>query len=147
MLCYGVENAKSVKLAPAVADVWPAMSRCVEVSPRESTTYTLTAGNESGQEASQSARVEVGAPGPKILSVNVNKLSVPAGGLVTICYQARNATDASIIPGAFKRPPDPNRGCFSDRPKQTTTYTVKVSGAGQADTEKVTVKVAAAGSP
>jgi hypothetical protein len=148
MLCYGVENAKSVKLAPAVADVWPAMSRCFEVSPRESTTYTLTAANESGQEVTQTVRVDVGAPGPKILDVNVNRLSVPPGGLVTICYEAHNATDASITPGAFKRPPDPNRGCFSDKPKKTTTYVVKVMGpGGQTDTQKVTVKVGSAGSP
>jgi len=142
MLCYGVENAKSVRFAPVVADVWPAMARCVEVAPAQTTTYTFTAEDASGHSASQSIRIEVGAPGPKIVDVTVNKLSVSAGELVTICYEARNANHADISPGEFKRPPDPNRGCFSDRPRTTTTYRVKVTGAGgQADTQKVTVTV------
>jgi hypothetical protein len=142
LLCYGLENAKSVRLAPPVADVWPAMSRCVDISPRETTTYTLTAEDAQGRSSSRTARVEVGGPGPKILEVTVNKLSVSPGELVTVCYQARNATDAAITPGEFPRPPDPNRGCFSDRPRRTTTYRVKVTGpGGQADTRNVTVTV------
>ncbi|MFN7993617.1 MAG: hypothetical protein U0Q18_08455 [Bryobacteraceae bacterium] len=141
-LCYGVENAKSVRVSPAVADVWPTISRCVEVAPSATTIYTLTAEDGQGRSATQTAKVEVGPPGPKIIEVTVNKQSISAGEQVTICYQARNVTDATISPGEFKRPPDPNRGCITDRPKQTTTYHVKVTGAGgQADTEKVTVAV------
>jgi hypothetical protein len=32
-LCYGVANAKSVKLQPQSQPVWPSVARCVDVSP------------------------------------------------------------------------------------------------------------------
>jgi hypothetical protein len=42
-LCYGVVNATTVRLDPPVEKVWPALSRCFEVTPAKSTRYTLTA--------------------------------------------------------------------------------------------------------
>ena len=47
-LCYGVSNAKSVRLEPQSDPVWPSYSRCVTVSPRKTTTYTLTAEDSEG---------------------------------------------------------------------------------------------------
>ena len=41
-LCYDVANATAVTLKPQSNAVWPSRSRCVEVSPSKSTTYTLT---------------------------------------------------------------------------------------------------------
>src|SRR6266704_5821352 len=41
-LCYGVANAKTVKLEPQPNPVWPSYSRCVDVTPAKSTTYILT---------------------------------------------------------------------------------------------------------
>jgi hypothetical protein len=32
-LCYGVANAKSVKLGPETPPVWPSVAHCVDVSP------------------------------------------------------------------------------------------------------------------
>jgi hypothetical protein len=48
-LCYGVSNAASVRLDPPVEALRPSYSRCVDVSPRKDTTYTLTAGDAQGQ--------------------------------------------------------------------------------------------------
>jgi len=48
-LCYGVSNAKAVTLEPKGSeDVWPSLNRCVEVSPKKTTTYTLTASDAAG---------------------------------------------------------------------------------------------------
>jgi hypothetical protein len=47
-LCYGVSNAKEVKLDPPAASVWPSATRCVAASPRKETTYTLTAVDAQG---------------------------------------------------------------------------------------------------
>jgi hypothetical protein len=58
-LCYSVSNAKSVKLEPQSEPVWPAFSRCVHVSPRKTTTYTLTAEDAAGQTKSATIKVEV----------------------------------------------------------------------------------------
>ena len=49
LLCYGVVNAKTVRIEPVVADVGPALSRCVDAAPTKSTTYTLIAQDEQGK--------------------------------------------------------------------------------------------------
>jgi len=58
-LCYGVANAKSVKLEPQANPVWPSYSRCVDVTPTKSTTYTLTIADSAGHTKSQSLEVQV----------------------------------------------------------------------------------------
>jgi hypothetical protein len=58
-LCYGVANAKSVKLEPQSEPVWPSGARCVDVTPEKSTTYTLTIEDASGKTQSQDVEVEV----------------------------------------------------------------------------------------
>ena len=57
-LCYGVSNAKTVRIEPRPAGgVWPSLSRCVEVAPTKDTTFTLTV--EDGKGSSKTATVEV----------------------------------------------------------------------------------------
>jgi hypothetical protein len=57
-LCYSVSNAKAVKIEPQAEEpVWPAFSRCVHVSPRKTTKYTLTI--EDGAGNTKTAVVEV----------------------------------------------------------------------------------------
>ena len=58
-LCYGVANAKSVKLEPQSNPVWPSYSRCVNDSPAKTTTYTLTIADAAGNTKSQSLTVQV----------------------------------------------------------------------------------------
>jgi hypothetical protein len=59
-LCYSVSNAKSVTLEPSASEgVWPSFERCVSVSPRKTTTYTLTATDEAGRTKSATVAVEV----------------------------------------------------------------------------------------
>jgi|ERR1700674_836402 hypothetical protein len=56
-LCYGVSNAKTIKLEPQTGAVWPSLSRCVNVAPKKDTTYTLTA--EDGQGNTRTATLTV----------------------------------------------------------------------------------------
>jgi hypothetical protein len=58
-LCYGVANAKTVTLEPQSNPVWPSYSRCVDVTPAKTTTYTLTISDASGNTKSQSLVVKV----------------------------------------------------------------------------------------
>ena len=44
-----VANAKTVKLEPQPNPVWPSYSRCVDVKPTKTTTYTLTIDVLSGK--------------------------------------------------------------------------------------------------
>jgi hypothetical protein len=59
LLCYGVANAKTVKLDPPVEPVHPAPSYCFEISPRQTTTYTITAEDGNGKSVQQSATITV----------------------------------------------------------------------------------------
>jgi len=58
-LCYGVANTKTVTLEPQSNPVWPSYSRCVEVTPAKTTTYTLTAADAAGHTLTQSLTVTV----------------------------------------------------------------------------------------
>jgi len=58
-ICYDVTNAKSVSLDPPVATVWPSHTRCFEVSPKRTTTYTLTIADAAGKTATKTVQVQV----------------------------------------------------------------------------------------
>jgi hypothetical protein len=58
-LCYGVVNAKSVKIDPPIAELKPSYHHCVEVAPKKTTTYTVTADDGAGHTKSQSLTIQV----------------------------------------------------------------------------------------
>lgn len=59
-LCYSVSNAKAVKIEPETEEpVWPAYSRCVHVSPRKTTKYTLTIEDGAGHDKTATVEVRV----------------------------------------------------------------------------------------
>lgn len=59
-LCYSVSNTKSVKIEPQVDEpLWPAFYRCVNVSPRKTTAYTLTIEDGAGHTKTASTEVKV----------------------------------------------------------------------------------------
>jgi hypothetical protein len=141
-LCYGVEGAAKVTLDPPVEDVWPAMVRCFEVSPKVSTTYTLTAESSTGQKVSQKTMIQVGPPTVKIVEVSINSLTVKPGEAFPFCVRAVNAASWKLSAGAWRNPPDSRGGCAVDYPKQTTTYVITAVGAmGETDSERVTATV------
>jgi hypothetical protein len=141
LLCYGVENARTVKLAPSSEDLSAALSRCVEVNPEATTRYTLTAEGVNGPPATQELTVTVGPPHVKIIDVTVNSLSVTRGTPVSLCYRVENAASVEIDPIRFRGGVD-SHGCGTDTPKQTTTYIVTARGVeGSRDQERVTVQV------
>lgn len=58
-LCYGVSNAKSVRLEPQNSPVWPSPARCVDVAPAKDTTYTLTIEDAKGNTRTGTVTVQV----------------------------------------------------------------------------------------
>ncbi len=58
-ICYGVSNAKTVTMSPSVGDLWPSMYRCIDVSPKSDTTYTLTASDGQGHSDSKAIQIRV----------------------------------------------------------------------------------------
>jgi hypothetical protein len=140
-ICYGVENAKSVWIAPPMKELSVALARCIEVDPKENTTYALTVEGADGTRVSREVMVFVGAAKAKIVNVNVSAVDVKAGETVSVCYQVENVKSVTIDPPGYHGGAKP-RGCVTDQPKKTTTYTIAAAGPdGDRDQEQVTVKV------
>jgi hypothetical protein len=57
--CYGVMNAKTVRLEPPIDSVHPALSYCFNAAPAKTTTFTLTAEDGQGKSVQQSVTVTV----------------------------------------------------------------------------------------
>ena len=141
-LCYSVEGATTVTLDPPIERVWPAYSRCFEVSPTKNTTYTLTAQNAAGVKVTATTSATIGPPIVKILEVSVNTLNIHAGEAFPFCVTARHAVSWQLSAGRWRTAPGPAGGCGVDHPTKTTTYVITAVGAlGETDTERVTATV------
>jgi hypothetical protein len=62
LLCYGVENAKSVRISPVLQGVYPSPNHCVEIIPERTTHYTILAEGFDGNVATQSFTLAVQPP-------------------------------------------------------------------------------------
>jgi hypothetical protein len=60
LVCYSVSNAKTVRIEPFIQETAPSLSRCLEVHPRATTTYKLTATDAKGHQETSSFTLEVG---------------------------------------------------------------------------------------
>jgi len=58
-LCYGVSNATQVKIEPDVEPVKPAVSHCLDVFPKKTTTYILKAEDAKGNSKTASLTIRV----------------------------------------------------------------------------------------
>jgi hypothetical protein len=58
-LCYSVENAKAVRISPAVELAYPSPGRCIEIRPEHTTHYTLQAEGFDGRVATRSITLSV----------------------------------------------------------------------------------------
>jgi hypothetical protein len=58
-LCYGVSNAASLTIEPGLGAWKPAISRCIDIAPRHTTAYQLTAKGAKGQTLTADATVTV----------------------------------------------------------------------------------------
>jgi hypothetical protein len=96
MLCYGVENARSVKIAPIQEALSPSPNRCLEIGPQHTTHYTIMAEGFDGHVATQSVTLAVNAappPPPRILQFAGSK---QGGRLVRLCYKVANAEKVTL---------------------------------------------------
>jgi hypothetical protein len=146
LICYGVENAKSVRIEPPIEQITPSYIRCIQHAPTTSSEYKLIATGADGTEVTKSIKIDVGgaAPSPKgdmIVSFVASAKSVPAGQEVTLCYDTRNASSVKIEPESTGRAL-PVKGCISEKVSKTTKFTLTAQTAdGKQDHESLTVSV------
>lgn len=138
-LCYEVVDAVSVRIEPNIGERRPATKECIDVTPSETLTYTLTAFNANGTTATQQATLTVETvitPPPPVKSVEIVDFAVerqngPGGAgdpKFRLCYHVRNAAHAEIDNNAGPVTVDDQRHCQSITPQQTTTYTLTAMG-------------------
>lgn len=152
VICYGVENAKSLRIDPPLPDIYPALNRCVDVTPKHDTKYVLTAEGNDGKTVTAeatvavkggAARAEAGG-GPKITRFEVRKQYVEQGKhYFTLAFAFENARTVMIDPPVFK--PLEDSAPFGEwvvTPDRTTTYTLTVvDKAGHKASKELTVEV------
>ncbi len=147
LICYGVVNAKSVAIDPPIEAVYPALSRCVETTPKRDTRYVLTAEGQNGKTVSSSFTVRVQADPdslPRITSFGINRHTVEKGrDIYVLAFAFQNGKNVSIDPPVFSPIEDSAPfGQFFVAPDKTTTYTLTVTGKfGHKAQKKLTVEV------
>lgn len=137
-LCYGMENAARVEMDPPVEALLPSPERCIDITPAQAMTYTLTAYGADGSKVSKSLDVRVGNPPPRLSDLLATPTEVKSGGQVVVCFKAENARDVKASKGKLT----PGKNCLTDRPRKTTAYKITVFGADrEEDSGTVTVTV------
>jgi hypothetical protein len=152
LLCYGVENAKSVRIEPPVEDLKPSFNRCFSIAPEKTAEYKFIATDEAGSEVSQ--RVEVRVEGVKhvervrhheegstglIASFSADPKQVAPGQDVNVCYNAIGADTVKLTPGLAG--PAAKLGCIKSAVSQTTTFTLEATKGGKTESKSIEVKV------
>lgn len=149
VLCYGVSDAHTVRIDPPVEAVWPAMSHCIDVHPKATTTYTLTAEAPDGKAVTQAVTIRIGPDTASLPSITYFKIAGTekdyAGKTIfKLSFADQNADEVSIDPPAFPTLHGSPSGEFYVTPDKTTTYTLTVTGKhGHAVHQPLTVEVPA----
>jgi hypothetical protein len=132
VLCYGVLNAKAVRIEPAVEGVSPALSRCVEVAPLRDTRYTLTAEGAEGRTISEAFTLKVVPDAeslPRIKSFGIARRGMDRGRpYFVLSFTVENAETVDIDPPVIPTLHHAPLGRFEVAPEKTTTYTLTVTG-------------------
>jgi hypothetical protein len=140
LVCYGVRNARSVRIEPPVENLSPALNRCFFVDPQEDTTYKLVAEGADGVQASESFRVHVKPAAPAILMFTTSERQIPRGEAVTLCYGVAHARAVRMEPNGWQLPPL-GKNCTRFYPKATGTYTLIATGEGGVDRKDFSITV------
>ena len=146
-LCYGVEDAKSVRLDPPEEELGVSRSRCIAVSPKRNTIYTLIAKGEDGEEVREQFPISVvgaGATGggsqQSMLIRSFDVMHGNPGQPTQLCYQTKGAVSVRINPAVKALEPADSPRCFPISIATKTTFLLTATdAAGQIDRMQVTV--------
>lgn len=141
-LTWSTQNTDTVDIDQGVG-VNLGANGSVQVSPGQTTTYTLTARGPGGS-ANATTLVTVSPPPPVIDGFSAQPAAITAGGSTTLSWTTSHATSVTIDNGVGSRGPDDN---VTVSPSQTTTYTLVAQGPGGSVSGTVVVSVSPPGAP
>lgn len=136
LLYWNSIKAVSVSLDQGIGTVEPAGS--LNVSPEETTTYTITAVDAQGRIVSDQVTVIV-PPRPTI-NITAEPSILTQGDEVTLSWTSTNADMVMLAMGDSSIPVEPS-GTFTVVAEQTFTMNLIATGPGGTDTASVTVMV------
>ncbi len=145
-ICYGVVNARAVRMEPAADGVGVSLNRCVPVSPEQDTRYTLIAEGRDGSIVSESFVIRTHPDPytlPNIKNFRIMRALNDRGGAVfSLTFQAENAEEIHVDPRVFPALHGAPYGQFYVAPEKTTTYTLTAVGRkGRQVSQTLTVEV------
>ena len=150
-LCYVVADATDAQIDRVGRVPLPAaQARCVSVpAPNQTTTYTLRASGPGGRAEARVSVTVVPPPAPPppaaptILFLEARPASAgPNSEFQSLCYGVAGADRLEIDQGVGAVPVRTKNCLAVAVPRQTTTYTLRVSGPGGRAEAKVSVSVA-----
>lgn len=133
-LAWETDNATSASLDNGIGPI--PLSGSMTVTPAMTTTYTLCATGEGGT-ASAQAKVSIYFPPPTAL-FSASPGTILRGESSTLSWSTTGAETVTIDPGIGAVDP---AGARAVQPGETTTYTLRATGAGGTITSTVTVEV------
>lgn len=134
-LSWSVSNATTITIDQGVGTV--SAKATTEVSPEETTTYTLTATNSDGQK-SQSCTVEIILNPPTIEYFTATPESIMLDSYSTLSWSTTNATAISVSPGVGTVSAT---GTVEVSPEDTTTYMLTATNSDGQDTKSCVVEI------
>lgn len=141
LVCYGVQNARAVRMEPPIEALTPALTRCFWADPHGNTQYKLMAEGFDGRQVSESFAVRVKPALPSILFFAASHKAIQRGDAVTICYGVAHADSVELKPIGWELPPIA-RNCARFYPKITRDYTLVAHGTeGLTDRQEFAVGV------
>ncbi len=141
IICYGVRDARAVRLEPPLEALSPSLNRCIAVQIEALTTFRLVAEGNDGAEVSASFSVNVVPAAPRIIFVGISQKEIRRGTPLAICYGVKHAVKVQLNPGGVSLPPS-EKQCLQFYPVRTTHYTFLATGEdGRTDQEKFTITV------
>ncbi|MDX2153978.1 MAG: OmpA family protein [Bryobacteraceae bacterium] len=133
-LAWATSNAQTVEISGVGA---VSLNGARQVCPEQTTTYTLTAGNEFGQTTATQTITVVQGEVPRIAAFRAQPATILRGGASNLVWSVENATEVTISTiGTVE-----SAGVREVRPEATTTYTLTARNRFGQSTATATVTV------
>ena len=141
-ICYGVEDALTVRMEPAEELLGLSRNRCIAVSPKQNTTYMLIAKGADGLEVRQSLSIRVVAMRQAVVLIQSFDVSMGGNGQpVQLCYRTKGAKALRLDPPTHPVGPSETLRCFPVAITAPTTFILTATdAAGNVDRMQVTAR-------